>query len=170
MVLVIEPRSSRRGPGQPGRISRIFTGREFETSSPLRDCVALAVRPSRTSEPVLSPSKERTASLASRPVLSSLVSAIAPTFCTGKEDYERRWKELNKKLRGLNSKSGATEDEQYKINEEVIKTGDEMDRLTAFNTTLTVGHLNRFKEELDQRLDELLTRLHSLDERLNPED
>lgn len=96
------------------------------------------------------------------PLFLIYMAAIGPTFWTGEQVYKRQWNELDKRRRKAMKPGEVTEQE--------LKIGEEMERLTAFNTTLTVGHLNRFKEELDQRLDELSSRLCSLERRHNPED
>lgn len=88
------------------------------------------------------------------PLFFLYIAAISPLYWTGKEDYERRWKELDKRRRKAMKPGEVTKEE--------LKIGEEMDKLAYYNTPLTVGHLNEFRDELNGRLDSLYSEVRRL--------
>jgi hypothetical protein len=81
------------------------------------------------------------------PLFLIYLTAAAPAM-QGKSDFERKWNQLEKlRMKVVKAKN---EDEQVRIEEE-------REKLESYNIPLTVGHLNAFRAELDNRTSDLET-------------
>ena len=90
------------------------------------------------------------------PLFFIYAAVISPAFWLS--DFERKWNQLEK--RRMKAVKANNLDEECKIEEERTK-------LELYNIPLTLGHLDTFRKELDQRFIAVGNQLSHIQEMLN---